>query len=312
MNGATGRGVTEGSGALDAIDEVQLAHGVTSYLPTVMTTAEDEATAAVKAVEERLDDPSSPAEGLHLEGPFLNPDFRGVHPPELLAEPTGDEPESYGSAAIRLVTLAPELPGGLDLVRRLRARGVTVSMGHPGALLEDARAAAEAGATSVTHLFNAMRPFAHRQPGVAGWALTDRRVRLCVIPDGIHVDPVVLRLVARLAPSRVVLVTDATPATAAPPGRYRMGDVDLHQEGGRVLDEHGTLAGSELTLDEAVRRWSRFTDTSLAAAWAAASERPARLVGLPAGLRPGAPADLVLLSEDAAIERVMRRGAWVT
>lgn len=311
VNGAAGRSVTEGAGALDAIDGALLAAGVTSYLPTVITASEEEATAAVDAAEKRLSDPASPVEGVHLEGPFLSRRFHGVHPRDRLAEPANGVPEYYRSPAVRMVTVAPELPGALNLIRDLRTRGITVSIGHTGASIEQARAAAEAGATCVTHLFNAMPPFAHRDPGLTGWALTAGRIRVGVIPDGVHVDPLVLSVVARVAGARVFLVTDATPAAAAPPGTYHMGDVDLHREGGRVLDAQGTLAGSMLTLDEGVRRWCRFTDVSLAAAWAAGSERPARLVGLPGGLRPGAPADLVLLGPDATVERVMRRGVWV-
>lgn len=312
VNGAAGRGVTEGAGGLDAIDAVLLSRGVTSYLATVITSSEDQAAGAVRAAEERMEDPGSPVEGVHLEGPFLNRRFRGVHPERHLARPDAGLPDYYRSDAVRLVTLAPELPGALDLVRELRRRGVTVSMGHTGASAEEAEAGFAAGASMVTHIFNAMAAFAHREPGVAGWALAHGRVRVGIIPDGIHVDPVVLRVLGRIALNRVVLVTDATPAAAAPPGTYRMGDVDLHREGGRVLDERGTLAGSALTLDEGVRRWRRFTGASLAAAWAAASERPARLVGLRSGLRPGAPADLVLLDGEANVERVMRRGAWVS
>jgi N-acetylglucosamine-6-phosphate deacetylase len=311
VNGAAGRTVTEGSGSLDAIDAAQLDHGVTSYLPTVITSSPGRASAAVRDVEQRVGDPASSAEGVHLEGPFLNPRFRGVHREDLLAKPANGEPDYYRSPAIRLVTLAPERPGALELIRALRSRRVTVSIGHTGASVDQARAAREAGASSVTHIFNAMRPLEHRSPNVPGWALTEPGILVGVIPDGVHVDPVALSLVARAAGGRVVLVTDATPASAAPPGEYHMGDVDLHREGGKVVDPEGRLAGSLLTLDEAVRRWMAFTGTSPAAAWRAASERPARLVGLASGLTPPRPADLVLLDQDLHIERVMRRGVWV-
>jgi N-acetylglucosamine-6-phosphate deacetylase len=311
VNGAAGHSVTEGPRALDAIDAALIAAGVTSYLPTVITASEEEATAAVQAAEDRMADPASPVEGVHLEGPFLSPRFHGVHPLDRLAEPAHGVPTYYRSPAIRLVTVAPELRGALNLIRDLRSRGVTVSIGHTGASIEQARAAVQAGATGVTHVFNAMPPFSHRSPGIAGWALTAGRVRVGVIPDGVHVDPMVLSMVARAAGTRAYLVTDATPAAAAPAGTYHMGDIDLHREGGRVLDNRGILAGSMLTLDEGVRRWSQFTGVSLAAAWTAGSERPARLVGLPRGLRPGQPADLVLLDSGATVERVMRGGVWV-
>jgi N-acetylglucosamine-6-phosphate deacetylase len=207
--------------------------------------------------------------------------------------------------------VAPELHGALDMVARLRERGVKVSIGHTEATPDEAAAAVRAGASMVTHLFNAMRPFAHRHPNVPAWALTARWVWLGVIADGFHIDPLVLRLIARAAPDRVVLVTDSTPAADAPPGRYRMGTVEVENAGGRAVDKDGRLAGSVLTLDEAVRRWSGFTGQSLARAWAAASERPARAIGIRCGLREGFPADLVLLTAGGEVRKVMRRGEWV-
>lgn len=311
VNGAGGHQVVDGSGALDAIDRVQLAHGVTSYLPTIITGPEENTASAVKTIEDRVADPASPVEGVHLEGPFLSAEFRGVHPEGFLAEPTSGEPAYYRSSAVRLVTMAPELPGALDLIRTLRGRGVTVSIGHTGASLEEARAAGAAGVASVTHVFNAMRPLLHRSPNVPGWAMAEGKVRIGVIPDGVHVDPVVLRMLRQAVGRRVVLVSDATPAAATSSENVRLGDIDLRREGGGAVDEEGRLAGSLLTLDEAVRRWCLFTGAPLAEAWAAGSQRPARLVGLPSGLRAGGPADLVLLGPDASVERVMRRGEWV-
>jgi N-acetylglucosamine-6-phosphate deacetylase len=311
VNGAAGMNVTDGLRALDAIDAVQLHHGVTSYLPTVISTFEDEAATAVAEIGDRVGDPRSPVAGIHLEGPFLNPRYRGVHRAECLAAPPRGEPAYYGSPHVRLVTLAPELPGALQLVSALTARGVTVSIGHTSASAGEAEQAAVHGAACVTHLFNAMKEFHHRRPNVPGWALAESRVRVGVIADGFHVDPLALRLVARLAGRRAVLITDASPAAGADDGVYRMAGVEIHSEDGRVRDATGGLAGSALTLDEAVRRWTKFAGVSLAESLAAASERPARLVGLETGLRAGAPADLVVLTETGAVERVMRRGVWV-
>jgi N-acetylglucosamine-6-phosphate deacetylase len=311
VNGAAGENVTDGPAALDAIDAVQLTHGVTSYLPTIITTSADVAQRAVDEIAERVRDPSSPVVGIHLEGPFLNPEHRGVHRGDFLAKPADGEPAYYRSDAVRLVTLAPELPGALALISSLRRRGVRVAIGHTGASAEEARAAARNGATAVTHLFNGMRGFHHRAPNVAGWALGEANVAVTVIADGVHVDPGVLRLVRRAAASRVILVTDASAAAAAPDGAYDIAGVPIHAEGGRVRDSRGVHAGSALTLDEAVRRWARFTGAPLAEAVAAASERPARLLGLRAGLRAGAPADLVLLGRRGRVAHVMSRGRWV-
>lgn len=311
VNGAAGKNVTDGSAALDAIDAVQLAHGVTSYLPTIITTSADAAQTTVAEVAERVRDPSSPVAGIHLEGPFLNPDHRGVHRAEFLAVPAQGEPSYYRSEAVRLVTLAPELPGALELAASLRRRRVRVAIGHTGASAAEAREAARHGAGAVTHLFNAMRGFHHRRPNVVGWALAEAKLAVTVIPDGLHVDPIALALVRRAAGRRVILITDASPAAAAPDGDYLLAGVPIHAEDGRVSDARGSHAGSALTLDEAVRRWARFTGASLADAVTAASERPARLIGLRSGLRAGARADLILLGRGGRVERVMRRGRWV-
>jgi N-acetylglucosamine-6-phosphate deacetylase len=312
VNGGAGLEVTDGEAALDAIDALQLAHGVTSYLPTIVTTDSATAERATAELEDRVADPRSPVAGIHLEGPFLAPAHAGVHRRELLAVPADGIPGYYDSGAVRLVTLAPELPGALELIGCLRARGVAVSLGHSGADAGIARAALDAGAAMVTHIFNAMGPLHHRAPGIVGVALADARVRVCVIADGLHVDPLVLELVRRLAGPRVVLVTDATPAAGAPAGRYEMAGRTLQHdgEGGeRTLD--GRLAGSTLTLDAAVRSWATETESTLAEAIAAASEVPAAALGLPA-LAIGAPADLVLFDAHGFPQRVMRRGEWLT
>jgi len=311
VNGGAGANVTDGSRGLDAIDALQLAHGVTSYLPTVISTSPAAAEDAVRELAERAADPRSPVEGVHLEGPFLNPAYRGVHPPERLASPADGEPSYYRDPAVRLVTLAPELPGAIELVATLRRRGTTVGIGHTAASAGQAERAAAAGASLVTHVFNGMKDFHHRSPNVPGWALAASRMHVSVIADGHHVDPVALRLIDRLARRRVVLVTDASPAAGAGDGRYSMAGVEISAHEGRVSDERGVLAGSALTLDEAVRRWSALAGAPLAEALAAASERPARLVGVAGGLRPGAPADLVLMDDGGTVQRVMRRGVWV-
>ena len=311
VNGGAGFNVTDGAAALDAIDALQLAHGVTSYLPTLVSCAPADAEEAVHTLAERAADPRSPVEGIHLEGPFLNPSQRGVHPLEHLAVPADGEPAYYASPAVRLVTLAPELPGALELVRALRRRGVAVAIGHTAASAAEAEQGAAAGASLVTHLFNGMEDFHHRSPNVPGWALAASRAQISVIADGLHVDPLALRLVDRVARRRVVLVSDASPAAGAGDGRYSFAGVEITAEGGRVTDGRGVLAGSTLTLDEAVRGWSSLAGAPLPEAIASASERPARLLRIASGLRPGAPADLVLYDEAGVVERVMRRGAWV-
>lgn len=312
VNGGAGCDLVVEPESIEAVDRLQLEHGVTGYLPTLISSEPERAAHAVEVIGRRIETGQSPAAGIHLEGPFLDPEFRGVHREEWLLLPADGIPAYYGDRNVRLVTLAPELPGGLDLVEELVGRGVTVSMGHTGATAESALDAIARGAGCVTHVFNAMQGLHHRYPNVPGTALVDDRVSVCVIPDGHHVYPLVLKLVARQARGRVILVTDASTAAGAPDGDYVMAGVTIHKKNGTVADDRGTLAGSALTLDEGVRKWMAATGDSLAVAVEAASERPARLVGISAGLYEGNPADLVTMDEKGFVHAVMRRGQWVT
>ena len=312
VNGAAGVEVTAGAAALDRIDAAMLAHGVTSYLPTIISTDEDTALRTIEDVAEHARDPASPVEGAHMEGPFLNKAFRGRHRPEFLQLPDGSLPQYYEHPAVRLVTIAPELPGALGMIESLVRRDVVVSLGHSGASYLDANQATETGARLVTHLFNGMAPLHHREPGLIGYAFSDMRLGLGVIADGFHVDAQVLRLVARLAGDRVVLVTDASPAAAAPPGTYAQdGSVVERTLEGRAQTPDGLLFGSALMLDEAVRKWRDYVDVPLGQALDAASARPAQAIGLAGELSTGTHADLVLMTADGEVERAMRRGRWV-
>jgi N-acetylglucosamine-6-phosphate deacetylase len=313
VNGAGGHEVSDGPAALDTIDAIQLQHGVTSYLPTIVSADDVVADRSVAELAERAADPSSPVAGIHLEGPFLSRVHAGMQEPDLLRSPADGVPGYFSSPAVRLVTLAPELPGALDLIATLRHRGVAVSLGHSGASADVARRALDAGAGLVTHLFNAMAPLHHRAPGVAGVALTDSRPVVGIIADGLHVDPIVLEVVRRAAGPRVALVSDATPAAAAPPGRYRLAGIEIEStHAGDVRTAEGRLAGSALTLDAAMRNWMSMTRASLAEAIAAASEVPAAALWLMIGLRPGCAADIVLLDDAGGVARVMRLGRWLS
>jgi N-acetylglucosamine-6-phosphate deacetylase len=311
VNGVGGHEVTAGGAALDAIDAIQLAHGVTSYLPTLVSPDEETAERVLPELAARAADPSSPIAGVHLEGPFLSREHAGMHPVERLRSPADGVPRWVEHPAVRLVTLAPELPGALDLIARLRERGIAVALGHSGASAEVAQAAIDAGARLVMHAFNAMAPLHHRAPGLVGVALVDDRVRVAVIADGRHVHPLVLELVRRAAGSRTALITDATPAAAAPPGHYEMAGVVISRAAdGVARTPDGRLAGSTLTLDDAVRNWCALTAATPAEALFAASEAPAAAAGLPAVTSADASADLVLLDRGGAVRRVMRRGRW--
>ena len=311
VNGAAGRSVTGDAAALDALETRLLEAGVTAYLPTLITSPPDMRVAAIERLAARVEDPRSPAAGVHLEGPLLNPRLHRVHDPRLLEEATEGLPEGYDHPAVRMVTLAPEVPGGRGVVRVLASRGVTVSLGHSAIGAQEAFGIVDAGARAVTHLFNAMAPLHHRDPGLVGAALADERLTPMVIADGVHIDPVVLAIVERAAGERVALVSDASPAAGAAEGEHRLQGVRVQRSGDMVTDSEGRLAGSALLLDRMVLRWREATGCSAAEAWAAASEKPADLVGLPTRLAPGAPANLVLLDAELRVQRVMLRGEWV-
>jgi N-acetylglucosamine-6-phosphate deacetylase len=312
VNGAGGVEALDGGAALDTIDALLAARGITRWLAALPTAEDARVAAAVAAIAERAPDPDHGLAGAHLEGPFLSPAHPGVHRPELLRCPHHGIPAYYGDPWVRLVTLAPELPGALGLIGDLRARGVAVALGHSGADARVAGRALDAGARLVTHLFNAMAPLSHRAPGLAGVALTDRRALPCVIADGHHVDPIVLRIVHAVAADRVVLVSDASAPAATTGGDHRLGGLPVRIDAeGAVRTPDGALAGSGILLDEAVRRWTAATGAARADAVAAASWRPARAIGLRSGLTPGCPADLALLSDGGAADRVMRAGRWL-
>lgn len=311
VNGAGGHDALAGGGeGLDRIDEVLARHGVSGWLAALPTAEDERVAAVVDAARERVRDPGHGLCGVHLEGPFLAPDHAGAHRRELLRPPTAGVPAHYFAEAVRLVTLAPELDGALELIARLRRAGIAVALGHSGADAGTAGRALDAGATLVTHVFNAMAPLHHRAPGLAGVALTDRRALPCVIADGLHLDPLVLRLCRAAAGERLILVSDAAAPAAAPAGDYELAGRRVRADAGTVRTADGTLAGSGMLLDGMLGRWVRHTGAGPGEALAAAAWRPSRVLGADA-LKAGAPADLVLLGDDGRLERVLRRGRWL-
>lgn len=290
--------------------------GVTAWLPTIVTTPTgvvDRAVAALAAGPPPGWRGAIPV-GLHLEGPFLAPAQRGAHPASLLQAPSLDAVEGWSrTAGVALVTLAPELDGATEVLEALLARGVVVSVGHTAATAAQATAAVDAGVTWVTHLFNAMSPLHHREPGTAGVALTDERVHAGVIVDGVHVHPVAVALALRALGERLVLVTDAVAALGMPPGPQVLGraEVTVGEEGVRLAG--GTLAGSNLAMAQAVRNLVRFTGCAPEVALAAASAAPARVLGDPCrgALAAAARADVVLLTEDLEVVATVVGGELV-
>lgn len=296
------------SGAYARAGEALLRTGVTAYQPTIITASEQELAAALGEVP-----PNGAAPhvlGAHLEGPFLAPERLGTHPAGDRRDPDVALLERLLSAGpVAHVTLAPELPGALELVDVLRARGVTVACGHSNATAEEARHGFDRGARTVTHLFNAMRPFEAREPGLAGAALACADVAVQVILDGVHLADDTARLVWRAAAGRMALVTDAVSGAGVGDGSYRLGSTGVEIENGVARRSDGVLAGSTVTMIDAVRNLVEL-GAPLAGALAAASEVPARVTGCSdvGSLRPGATADIVVLDDGLEIRRVLAGG----
>ena len=296
------------SGAYARAGQALLRTGVTAYQPTIITSSEEELEAALGEVP-----PNGAAPhvlGAHLEGPFLAPERLGTHPAGDRRDPDVALLERLLAAGpVAHVTLAPELPGALELVDVLRARGVTVACGHSNATAEEARAGFARGARTVTHIFNAMRPFEAREPGLAGAALASGDVVVQIILDGVHLADDTARLVWRAAAGRVALVTDAVSGAGVGDGSYRLGSVDVEIENGVVRRADSVLAGSTVTMIDAVRNLVEL-GAPLAGALAAASEVPARVAGRGdvGRLEPGAIADVVVLDDSLEIQRVLAAG----
>jgi N-acetylglucosamine-6-phosphate deacetylase len=283
--------------------------GVTAYLPTLITNAEAQVVAAMREV---------PAEaggrprilGLHLEGPFLSPNRLGTHEGTWRRDPDVALLERLLAAGpVRLMTLAPELAGADALIDTLLAHGVCVSLGHTDATAAQAAAAFERGARGVTHLFNAMRPVLHRDPGIVGAALARDDVFVSIIVDGIHLAPETARVVWNAARERTILVTDAIAAAPRADGPSSLGELDLQVHEGAVRGPDGALAGSVLTMIEAVRNLHAL-GVPIEDAVAAATLAPARLLREPelGRLDVGLPADVVVLNDRIEIERIVVDG----
>jgi len=304
--------------ALDGMSRALLRHGVTSFLPTGVTAP----IRALHAFAERVRRwiPVAPADGawplgFNLEGPLLAEARRGAHDPSLLRAPADLEASELEPLldGLRLVTIAPEMPGALTLIRRLHALGVRISLGHSAADIGEARAGYAAGATGTTHLFNAMSGVEHRAPGLAVAALTDDDVYVELIADGEHVHRALWPLITRAkGVDRLLLVSDAIPLAGVGDGRARVGGLDIEVVGLRVtVVGTTTLAGSVIALDDAVRNLVA-SGVPLPAAVAAASRNPLDMLGITdrGRLAVGQRADLVELDADLVVRRVMRGGRW--
>jgi N-acetylglucosamine-6-phosphate deacetylase len=289
--------------------------GTTAFVPTFITAPVPQLAEALRAAAGLAPGPAAGARvlGVHLEGPFISPHRAGAHNKDWMTEPTADavtELLDAGAGILRLVTLAPELPGALDAIKRLDAAGILVSVGHSDATAAQVAAAVGAGARMVTHLFNAQRPMHHREPGVTGQALADPRLVSGLIADFVHVVPPVCQIAFAAAPGRICLVTDAAACAGMPPGRYVLGGRPIELppgDGVPPVRTDGTLAGSALRMDRAVANMVS-VGVSLPDAVAAATRIPADLIGRPelGRIGPGVPADLAWLDDD-----LKARATWV-
>jgi N-acetylglucosamine-6-phosphate deacetylase len=324
IHGAGGHDVMEGTeDAFDAVTATVARFGTTSIVATTVTASPEETCRSVAAIaraakgrEAGLVDARAEILGVHFEGPFISAARRGVHPAEWIAPPSRALLDRFIEAAAdtaRILTLAPELPGALELVREARRRGIVAAMGHTDASYAQAEAAIAAGVRHAAHVFNAMRPFSHRETGVLGAVLTAHNVTAELIADGVHVDDAAIRLLlAAKGVAHTVLVSDGTAATGMPDGRYRLGSFEVDVVGGVCRNAEGKLAGSTLTLDRAVRQMVSL-GVGLADAVRMATLNPARVLGIEdrkGVLAASADADVVLLDEHLHVTRVMTRGVW--
>jgi len=314
IHGGAGHDVMEATPeALAKVSGFLASRGTGKFLATTVTAPLDATLQSLsglaKLIEAAKEDNWQGARplGIHLEGPFLSHAKRGVHPPEHLLAPeisTFDRMFEAAEGHIRLMTLAPELPGAVELAAHATAKGVRISVGHSNATAAETKAAIAAGASSATHTFNAMRALDHREPGILGTVLTTDSLYAELICDGIHVDPSLVPLWWRAkGGKRGILVTDAMSAAGMPDGEYMLGGFPVHVADGRAT-ANGVLAGSVLTLDRALKNFITFTGASVEDALPLPTRNPAAMTGFEdfAGtLRADGPADFVALGADGAL-----------
>lgn len=297
-----------------SICSLHLRHGSTSIAPTIVSSTSEATLEAIRTIQRVSRSPESTVRAIHLEGPYIARTKCGAHDPELLRNPDPPEVESWIRAAEPLpirITIAPELPGAIDLITRFLSRRVSFSIGHTEADWETTLEGVARGASSFTHLFNAMSPIHHRRPGPVAAAFYSPDTTLELIADGDHVHTSMLHLTAQLAGHRTALVTDAMRATGRGDGTWKLGPVDVVVEAGIARTPGGSLAGSLLTMDRAVRNMVERAGVPLDDVLPMASSIPGAALGsaAPKGrIRPGDPADLVLISPELSIEKVIFGG----
>ncbi len=321
VHGAGGKDVMDGTReSLEIISQTLVRFGVTGFLATTLTMDKlslEKVFATIAEVTPHLHH-GAQVLGIHLEGPWICSRYRGAQNPQYIVDPIVGDAEwgiEMTKGLLRLVTLAPERPGALDLIRSLVQKNVIVSIGHTGATYDEALAGVLAGASQVTHCFNGMTGLHHRHPGVAGIALVDERLKVELIADGFHVHPVVVQLLFKVkGVEKLILISDGMRAVGMPEGDYELGGLKVTAREGKVTLTDGRLAGSLLTLDQAVRNMIQFTGIPLWQAVRMASLTPAQSLGIDnklGSLEPGKQADLVVTDRKLQVSSVWVKGRLV-
>jgi len=321
VHGGGGSDIMDGK--YEAVKQVAATHsrfGTTAFLPTTMTMSKDKIIGSLKSIQEAFIKGTGAAEilGINLEGPYINPEKKGAQKEKDIKRPSIEEFLEFNQASgnlIRLITIAPEMPGAIDLIRWLHKNGIIASVGHSNATYRQVQEGIKAGLTHVTHTFNAMRGFNHREPGVVGAALSSPKLILEMIADGIHLHTVAMKILIKIKEiGKIVLITDAMRAASKPEGTYNLGGQEVTVARGQARLKDGTLAGSVLTMDKAVCNMVDKVGVSLTEAIQMATASPARCLGVESkkgSLEPGKDADIVILNKKLKVELTMVKGRVV-
>ncbi|MFP4079006.1 MAG: N-acetylglucosamine-6-phosphate deacetylase [Candidatus Izemoplasmataceae bacterium] len=304
--------------ALKAMSDFHIDNGVTSFLATTMTNPKSKITAALQTVASYMkgqEERTSEVLGSYLEGPYFNAEKKGAQPLEAIKKPDINELEGFIKASedtIRVVALAPELKGAIETIEHLKGKGINIAIGHSNAEYAIAKKAIESGASLSTHLYNGMRAFSHREPGIIGACLSEDALYSELIVDGIHLHPAAVKLAYRSkSPDRLILISDAMRATGLPEGEYDLGGQKVYTKDGQARLEDGTLAGSTLTLQNAVRNSIRLCDIPLVEAVRMATYNPAKAIQVAHNvgeIKEGLQADILVFDANINLKHIIKKG----
>lgn len=317
-HGGFGHDAMDSTGnALKEISRFLARHGVTSFMPTTMAGPEDAVWESIENCSNYVPIPDGAnILGVHVESPFISSRFRGTQPVEQLRNPSKEEYQAwFDSGILRLVTIAPELPGAMEFIREGRSRGVRFAAGHTNATYEQMLVAIDAGLDQATHIFNGMPSLHHREPGPVGAALADDRIYAQLIPDGIHIHPAVMKIIIRAKGiSRTILISDANRGAGMPDGTYSLGSVRVHIKDGIARNDDGGLAGSTVSLDLGIRNVMKAANMKLPEVVPMVTSTPAEAMGIEdhkGHIAPGYDADIVVLDDEGFVKLTMIQGTIV-